>query len=56
MGRGKEMVNRITKLICLFEGLDFTGNRAEGDDLLGDVYDTAVINHFAVYWLNRKIR
>ncbi|MCK9188876.1 type I restriction-modification system subunit M N-terminal domain-containing protein [Acidithiobacillus sp.] len=38
IGRGKERVDRLTKLIGIFEGVDFTGNRAEGDDLLGDVW------------------
>ncbi len=35
----KEMVDRLTKLVAIFEGLDFGRNRAEGDDLLGDAYD-----------------
>jgi len=40
LGKGKEMVDRLTKLVAIFEGLDFGRNRAEGDDLLGDAYDT----------------
>src|SRR4051812_14966370 len=39
LGKGKEMVDRLTKLIAIFEGLDFGGNRADGDDLLGDAYE-----------------
>ena len=35
LGSGKEMVDRLTKLVAIFEGLDFGRNRAEGDDLLG---------------------
>lgn len=46
LGRGKEMVDRLTKLIGIFEGLDFTGNRADGDDLLGDAYEY-LMRHFA---------
>ena len=36
LGSGKEMVDRLTNLISIFENpaLDFTQNRADGDDLL----------------------
>ena len=30
------MTDRLTKLVGIFEGLDFRANRAHGDDLLGD--------------------
>ena len=46
LGTGREMVDRITKLVAIFEGLDFGGNRAEGDDLLGDAYEY-LMRHFA---------
>ena len=46
LGRGKEMVDRLSKLVAIFEGLDFGGNRAEGDDLLGDAYEY-LMRHFA---------
>ncbi|MGY6217668.1 type I restriction-modification system subunit M [Methylolobus aquaticus] len=46
LGRGKEMVDRLTKLVAIFEGLDFGQNRAEGDDLLGDAYEY-LMRHFA---------
>jgi type I restriction enzyme M protein len=46
LGKGKEMVDRLTKLVSIFEGLDFGGNRAEGDDLLGDAYEY-LMRHFA---------
>jgi type I restriction enzyme M protein len=46
LGKGKEMVDRLTKLVAIFEGLDFAGNRAEGDDLLGDAYEY-LMRHFA---------
>ena len=38
LGRGKEMVDRLSNLVAIFEnpGLDFRRNRAEGDDILGD--------------------
>lgn len=46
LGKGKEMVDRLTKLVGLFDnpGLDFSGNRAEGDDLLGDAYEYLMRN------------
>jgi len=34
LGKGKDMVDRLSKLVAIFEGLDFGRNRAEGDDLL----------------------
>jgi len=46
LGSGKEMVDRLTRLVAIFEGLDFSGNRAEGDDLLGDAYEY-LMRHFA---------
>ncbi len=46
LGRGKEMVDRLSNLIGIFEGLDFGANRAEGDDLLGDAYEY-LMRHFA---------
>jgi type I restriction enzyme M protein len=46
LGKGKEMVDRLTKLVAIFEGLNFGGNRSEGDDLLGDAYEY-LMRHFA---------
>ncbi|MCW8934902.1 MAG: type I restriction-modification system subunit M [Gammaproteobacteria bacterium] len=46
LGKGKEMVDRLSKLIGLFEGMDLSANRAEGDDLLGDAYEY-LMRHFA---------
>jgi type I restriction enzyme M protein len=46
LGKGKEMQDRLSKLIGIFESLDFTANRAEGDDLLGDAYEY-LMRHFA---------
>ncbi|MCY3746816.1 MAG: class I SAM-dependent DNA methyltransferase [Acidobacteria bacterium] len=46
LGAGKEMQDRLTKLVAIFEGLDFGGNRAGGDDLLGDAYEYLMV-HFA---------
>tara|TARA_R110001583_G_scaffold73138_3_gene203976 strand:- start:3686 stop:6106 length:2421 start_codon:yes stop_codon:yes gene_type:complete len=46
LGKGKEMVDRLTKLIGTFEGLDMRSNRADGDDLLGDAYEY-LMRHFA---------
>ena len=46
LGAGKEMQDRLSKLVAIFEGLDLRGNRAEGDDLLGDAYEYLMM-HFA---------
>lgn len=46
LGKGKEMVDRLSKLIGIFEGLDLSANRADGDDLLGDAYEY-LMRHFA---------
>jgi type I restriction enzyme M protein len=46
LGKGKEMVDRLSKLIGIFESLDFSTNKAEGDDLLGDAYEY-LMRHFA---------
>src|SRR5258708_4819799 len=48
LGSGKEMVERLTNLIAIFENpaLDFSKNRADADDLLGDAYEY-LIRHFA---------
>src|SRR5687768_17470956 len=46
LGKGKEMVDRLSKLVGIFETLDFRANRAEGDDLLGDAYEY-LMRHFA---------
>ncbi len=46
LGSGKEMVDRLTSLIAIFENpeLDFSQNRAEGDDILGDAYEYLMRN------------
>lgn len=44
LGKGKDMVDRLTKLVGIFEALDFSRNRAEGDDLLGDAYEYLMRN------------
>ena len=48
LGSGDEMVQRLTNLIAIFENkaLDFSKNRAEGDDILGDAYEY-LMRHFA---------
>lgn len=48
LGTGKEMVARLTDLIAIFENpaLDFSKNRADGDDILGDAYEY-LMRHFA---------
>ncbi|MFY2763539.1 N-6 DNA methylase [Arenimonas sp. MALMAid1274] len=48
LGSGKEMVERLTNLIAIFENkaLDFSKNRVDGDDILGDAYEY-LMRHFA---------
>jgi type I restriction enzyme M protein len=48
LGDGKEKVDRLTNLIAIFENpaLNFSNNRAEGDDILGDAYEY-LMRHFA---------
>ncbi len=48
LGKGKDMVDRLSNLIAIFEtsALDFRSNRADGDDLLGDAYEY-LMRHFA---------
>src|SRR3546814_2236995 len=40
------MQDRLSKLVSIFNDLDFRGSRAEGDDLLGDAYEY-LMRHFA---------
>jgi type I restriction enzyme M protein len=48
LGKGKEMQDRLSNLVAIFENpeLDFSKNRAEGDDILGDAYEY-LMRHFA---------
>ena len=46
LGKGKAMVDRLSNLVGIFEGLDLGANRAGGDDLLGDAYEY-LMRHFA---------
>jgi len=48
LGKGKEMVDRLSNLVAIFQNpdLDFSRNRAEGDDILGDAYEY-LMRHFA---------
>lgn len=48
LGSGKELVDRLTSLIAIFEDprLDFSKNRAGDDDLMGDAYEY-LMRHFA---------
>ncbi len=49
LGKGKDMQDRLSNLIAIFENsdLDFSKNKADGDDLLGDAYEYLMKN-FAV--------
>ncbi len=46
LGKGKEMVDKLTNLISIFQNpaLDFSKNRAEGDDILGDAFEYLMKN------------
>jgi type I restriction enzyme M protein len=46
LGKDKEMVDRLSNLVAIFENpsLDFSGNTADGDDLLGDAYEYLMRN------------
>ncbi|MFW5975597.1 MAG: type I restriction-modification system subunit M [Desulfosalsimonas sp.] len=46
LGSGKDMQDRLSKLISIFEQLELGANRADGDDLLGDAYEY-LMRHFA---------
>lgn len=48
MGDGQEMVDRLSQLISIFDRaeLNFSGNRAADDDILGDAYEY-LMRHFA---------
>lgn len=48
LGDSKERVDKLTNLIAIFENpaLDFSKNRADGDDILGDAYEY-LMRHFA---------
>lgn len=46
LGKGKEMQDRLSKLVSIFDDLDLSSNTAEGDDLLGDAYEY-LMRHFA---------
>ena len=48
LGSGQEMVDTLGGLIAVFENpaLDFSKNRADGDDILGDAYEY-LMRHFA---------
>jgi type I restriction enzyme M protein len=46
LGKGKEMQDRLTNLVAIFQDLDFRASGAAGDDLLGDAYEY-LMRHFA---------
>jgi type I restriction enzyme M protein len=46
LGKGKDMIDRLSNLVGIFEGIDLSANRADGDDLLGDAYEY-LMRHFA---------
>ena len=48
LGHGKDMVDRLSNLVGIFQNpdLNFSKNRADGDDILGDAYEY-LMKHFA---------
>ena len=46
LGSGADMVRKLSNLIAIFEdpSLDFSKNRAEGDDIMGDAYEYLMKN------------
>jgi len=48
LGKGRDMQDRLSNLVSIFDspGLNFSNNRAEGDDILGDAYEY-LMRHFA---------
>ena len=46
LGKGKDMQDRLSNLVAIFDtpGLNFSNNRAEGDDILGDAYEYLMRN------------
>lgn len=48
LGKGKDMQDKLSNLVGIFENesLNFSKNRAEGDDILGDAYEY-LMRHFA---------
>lgn len=48
LGEGKDLVDRLSGLVSIFENpaLDFSKNRADHDDILGDAYEY-LMRHFA---------
>ncbi len=46
LGKGKEMQERLTNLVAIFQNpsLNFSKNRADGDDILGDAYEYLMRN------------
>jgi len=49
LGEGQAMVDRLTNLVAIFQKpeLDFSKNRADNDDILGDAYEY-LMRHFAI--------
>ena len=46
LGSDKEKQDRLSTLVAIFNDLDLSANRVEGDDLLGDAYEY-LMRHFA---------
>lgn len=46
LGKGKEMIDRLSRLVGIFKKLNLSSNQAEDDDLLGDAYEY-LMRHFA---------
>ncbi|MFD9479403.1 type I restriction-modification system subunit M [Streptomyces nojiriensis] len=46
LGSARDVQDKVSNLIGIFQDMDFSGSKAEGDDLLGDAYEY-LMRHFA---------
>lgn len=44
LGSGRDMQDRLSRLVAIFDDLDLSANRAGDDDLLGDAYEYLMTN------------
>ena len=53
LGRGKEMIDRLSKLVAIFDGLDFRANRAEGTSMIASGFPAYLSE---TYFMNNSVR
>lgn len=52
LGKGKEMIDRLSRLVGIFEKLNLSSNQAEDDDLLGHAYRS--LAHYGEDYRNQR--